>query len=419
MPGLFDDATDPYTQPQQQPDPSSLWGWLHSMLGNAGQQQQAEAGASQAMQPAVTGYLGDVASGQMAARAIPQDHYDPSRSFAQNALDPQALEQAQNIAMGFSGGGLGIKAYHGSPYDFDAFDASKIGTGEGAQAYGHGLYFAESEPVARSYRDALSPPKFGDQLGNAADLVKRFGSETDALSALQSAVARNPALQVEIDAIKSGAYKDWKPPGHMYEVDINADPQSFLPWDKPASQWANAPLNAAQDLATMHGMRLGDVTGERLYNQLASNLSGVSGYGRYTGGDTQAASDALLKQGVPGISYLDANSRRMPQMYQSDLAKTQAEVADLSGALKTVQENMQRVEPGSRAHNALALDAINHNSNLETAQARLDRLLKNPIEATSNYVVFDPKIIDILRKYAVPGLISGGAAAGATSAGNP
>jgi len=33
---------------------------------------------------------------------------------------------------------------------------SKIGTGEGAQAYGHGLYFAENEGVARSYRDALT-----------------------------------------------------------------------------------------------------------------------------------------------------------------------------------------------------------------------------------------------------------------------
>jgi hypothetical protein len=49
-----------------------------------------------------------------------------------------------------------ITAYHGSPHDFDEFDMSKIGTGEGAQAYGHGLYFAESEDVARGYRDALS-----------------------------------------------------------------------------------------------------------------------------------------------------------------------------------------------------------------------------------------------------------------------
>src|SRR5258706_8248564 len=33
-----------------------------------------------------------------------------------------------------------ITAYHGSPHDFDRFDLSRIGTGEGAQAYGHGLY---------------------------------------------------------------------------------------------------------------------------------------------------------------------------------------------------------------------------------------------------------------------------------------
>jgi hypothetical protein len=37
-----------------------------------------------------------------------------------------------------------------------AADTTKIGTGEGAQAYGHGLYFADSEGVARSYRDKLS-----------------------------------------------------------------------------------------------------------------------------------------------------------------------------------------------------------------------------------------------------------------------
>ena len=53
----------------------------------------------------------------------------------------------------------GIKAYHGSPHDFDRFDLSKIGTGEGAQAYGHGLYFADNEAVARSYRDTISKQK--------------------------------------------------------------------------------------------------------------------------------------------------------------------------------------------------------------------------------------------------------------------
>jgi hypothetical protein len=53
-----------------------------------------------------------------------------------------------------------IKAYHGSPHDFDEFSTDAIGTGEGAQAYGRGLYFAEDEKVAKSYRDALTEPVF-------------------------------------------------------------------------------------------------------------------------------------------------------------------------------------------------------------------------------------------------------------------
>ena len=49
-----------------------------------------------------------------------------------------------------------IKAYHGSPHRFSKFDLGKIGTGEGAQAYGHGLYFAENEGVAKGYQSTLS-----------------------------------------------------------------------------------------------------------------------------------------------------------------------------------------------------------------------------------------------------------------------
>jgi len=50
----------------------------------------------------------------------------------------------------------GIRAYHGSPHHFDKFKSSAIGTGEGAQAYGHGLYFSDSEGIAKNYRDNLA-----------------------------------------------------------------------------------------------------------------------------------------------------------------------------------------------------------------------------------------------------------------------
>jgi len=69
-----------------------------------------------------------------------------------------------------------IRAYHGSPHDFDRFDASKIGTGEGAQKYAYGLYFAGKEGVARSYRDispALLPPEAAELNEQLRHLIKR------------------------------------------------------------------------------------------------------------------------------------------------------------------------------------------------------------------------------------------------------
>ena len=45
--------------------------------------------------------------------------------------------------------------YHGSPYFFDGFTLAHIGSGEGAQAHGWGLYFALSRAVAEGYRKKL------------------------------------------------------------------------------------------------------------------------------------------------------------------------------------------------------------------------------------------------------------------------
>ncbi len=76
--------------------------------------------------------------------------------------NPQALNQlTQMITSGPLGfAPAGITAYHGSPYLFRQFDPMKVGTGEGAQAYGVGSgYTAESRGVAEAYRDILSSPR--------------------------------------------------------------------------------------------------------------------------------------------------------------------------------------------------------------------------------------------------------------------
>ena len=55
--------------------------------------------------------------------------------------------------------GFAIGGWHGSPHDIPmgrSMLMEKIGTGEGAQAYGHGLYVAEGKNVADTYAKSLA-----------------------------------------------------------------------------------------------------------------------------------------------------------------------------------------------------------------------------------------------------------------------
>lgn len=51
-------------------------------------------------------------------------------------------------------------AYHGTPYKFDNFSLENIGTGEGNQAHGWGLYFAENKEISENYRNTLANEKY-------------------------------------------------------------------------------------------------------------------------------------------------------------------------------------------------------------------------------------------------------------------
>ncbi len=77
-----------------------------------------------------------------------------------------------------------LEAYHGSPHIFDRFSLDAIGTGEGAQAYGHGLYFADLEGVAKDYRDELTRPRIqfaGKDIDSpyTSDIITEFKPKID------------------------------------------------------------------------------------------------------------------------------------------------------------------------------------------------------------------------------------------------
>ena len=55
--------------------------------------------------------------------------------------------------------GKGFITLHGSRHDFDQFDLSKIGKGEGRQVFGYGLYFTDVPGIANWYRNAGGHPR--------------------------------------------------------------------------------------------------------------------------------------------------------------------------------------------------------------------------------------------------------------------
>ena len=267
------------------------------------------------------------------------NEYNPIDAFWRLAGSPMASGgeiSDQNIADGLMVGGtvmgggamipkpanalnMGIRAFHGSPHSFDKFSMDKIGTGEGAQAYGRGLYFAENEGVATGYKHALAP-------GMKDDALRAAGVSDSNLRSLrqftQTAVDPNVALRDwlswnkmnETPELRAAFMRDWdgRNMGHMYEVDINADPNAFLDWDKPLSEQPEAVRNAIPKLIESAPL---PKKGPSIRNRqaLSENDGSVPGdiIWNNLGGHNfpDETRKRFLEAGIPGIKYLDAGSR--------------------------------------------------------------------------------------------------------------
>ncbi len=254
----------------------------------------------------------------------------------------------------------GAIVWHGSPHKFDKFDSSKIGTGEGAQAYGHGLYLAESPAVAEDYRTGLTqlrgknPTIKGEDIhlfankvsidgnSNRGDTLRDFYqflnepnirpavakgeiSNADAINLFKQRTAQEAeqagtkyadyynARHGDIDWL--GKNLDPLQAGSLYKVDLPDEHiAKMLDWDKPLSQQAPEVQKALQSQTVTDAIgklkqsgQLGDYSPAEL-----QQLRGEDWYDmlRQANGDSNAApSDFLKQQGIPGIRYLDGGSR--------------------------------------------------------------------------------------------------------------
>jgi hypothetical protein len=340
--------------------------------------------------------LGLVGAGSRAMRGEAYDPMDITTGLMSAAL-PNAMRRPR-----MPNAETGINVYHGSPHNYSAerlvrmpdgttqyivgapdrlpdlpagaslvrdypqgrFRMSQIGTGEGNQAYGSGLYMAEAEKVGRSYRDTLAPFR-PDDIKNVraaisdreATLSRLLEDHAQVKAQVQSGGLLPGALRnIEGDLARARADLTIQQnrlaqmegsTGRMYEARIRANPERFLDWDAVGTPAFKEPPALAK-LVDNEITRLQNNPGE------LRTLLGLPP--RVNADPTQpwarkAITENLLRQpetatalreaGIPGIRYWDGTSR----------AK----------------------EAGTR-----------------------------------NYVVFDENLIEMIRKYGIAGLTMGG-----------
>jgi hypothetical protein len=314
----------------------------------------------------------------------------------------------------------GIVAYHGSPHSFDQFSLDKIGTGEGAQVYGHGLYFADNEGVAKSYRDTLTGNNSwkyegrvpdGDTPHPVANAISFLGDKIDGetfsdLISRRSKELRDLANQKRnsgrmMDASSANMYdsaasniekldpNSLSHAGSMYQVKINADPEHFLDWDRPLSEQSEAVKQALSSDRRANDDFYGSA--KEYYNALVGRHSQDAPLHLSADASENWAapvvSKDLLDKGIPGIKYLDQGSR------------TSNNVNELRGTISILTGAINR-NPGDKYLWQQLEQAENE---LKQAEKGLSR----------NYVVFDDSLIDILKKYGLVGLLGGGMAVNA------
>ncbi len=276
------------------------------------------------------------------------------------------------------------KAYHGSPHDFDKFSTKAIGTGEGAQAYGHGMYFSDSKDIAKWYRDSLSDPgEFGRIDGEPiSDVYKRLedqsarlpvGPELDAtyerMSFLEDlSLTRDfddSVARIDSPEIARWAKEELRPkyeaPGKLYTVDI-PDESYMMDWDLPLSEQPWLIKEPADDIIarvkaegrnpTAIEKLSVNVQNAQFFDQPARGW--YSDLSKRLGGDEQA-SQYLIEQGIPGITYKGGTSgERNFVVFDDDHVTIADKLAAAPVALAVNDFVQKRADQGS----PIALDAL-------------------------------------------------------------
>ena len=263
-------------------------------------------------------------------------------------------------------------------YPWGRFQSQAIGSGEGNQAYGHGLYTAQRQDVAKWYKDmlrgvneiSLANESHKRNLplseGARAEMWRQSISDSNPSEAARNLQKINAEASQQPHAALANLINDYRNSnrGHLLHVRVNANPDHFLDWDKTlaeqhphvqaalaADDESEGPIWREQFELKHHGHLTGKEIHGIIRDENTHQVRRMSAKGKpFIDFDAETARQ-LHEAGIPGVKYLDERSR--------------------SGT-------------------------------------------SNPMR---NYVIFDPSIMDIKRKYARGGVVKKFSVGGDTGAG--
>jgi hypothetical protein len=283
-----------------------------------------------------------------------------------NVGDRQALARLMEQVPGL----MGATAYHGTPHNIRGkFDISKVGTGEGNQSYGYGMYFAENPKVASEYA-LTTPQNVNKEAYNAENIAKRLfrgGFDEKYITNRIKSVLPNADDKIIANAVETA--KTGQVGGNLYKVDI---PDEYIPkmvqFETPLSEMDEKLASVIKPLQ------------EQLKNQpnpdLFKNAKSVGDVIQYSNAIGLNPHIPLQEAGYKGIKYLDQGSRN-PGFSSLTPAQLDSRIDGIKESLDAGLGNKEVLE-----------------RQLKSLQTERDSY-KN---LTSNFVVFDPTDVKILEK---------------------
>lgn len=303
----------------------------------------------------------------------------------------------------------GIIAFHGSGADFDQFSLEKIGTGEGAQAYGYGLYFTDSEDIANFYRQTVG--------GGTGIVDFSIG---------------------DLDLVRSGEFRDYSPGATPF----GRDRRYRRVQDLTAEDYAQASL--IEDIFINEGRLYNEIKkpgagviyepkkGDELKDELINIINETLNSKDPTDQPGEVAYlQNILESVARGDATIKLDTEQYGKTYKVGLAPKPDELMDYDLSLNQQPEKIKKVlQPFYKKYGVA--NTADVGTLLETVKrtgaipddALTEKFVEAGIpgikyraagsrgasvdaaDAEMNYVIFDDKAIKILEKYGIVGPVA-------------